>query len=169
MLKVLFAKAACVAVIITIAITTIASAQERPAGTLTGVDRFVASTGAEMRKRNKLVTSYFGEVVCPMLPAEFGCGCYLDGFRMPCDFVANCLSVGFCEPANTASTAVLLREAAERGTVRLTIAPQETGTVAECSADDGAACDILAAACEEIGGTGQCGGPNNPDGCECQY
>lgn len=37
------------------------------------------------------------------LPAEFGrCGCTLDGFRTPCDLVARCLELGFCEVAATA-------------------------------------------------------------------
>ncbi|HEX6201625.1 MAG TPA: hypothetical protein VF100_01405 [Thermoanaerobaculia bacterium] len=34
------------------------------------------------------------------LSAEFGrCGCTLDGFRTPCDLVAQCLQLGFCEVA----------------------------------------------------------------------
>jgi len=36
-------------------------------------------------------------------PAEFGrCGCTLDGFQAPCDLVAWCLEVGFCEAERAA-------------------------------------------------------------------
>ncbi|NER53006.1 MAG: hypothetical protein F6J92_41495 [Symploca sp. SIO1A3] len=38
-------------------------------------------------------------IICPFLPAEFGCGCYLDGFPAPCSLVAGCLNAGLCEPA----------------------------------------------------------------------
>lgn len=35
------------------------------------------------------------------IEAEFGrCGCTLDGFTAPCELVAWCLEVGFCEPAS---------------------------------------------------------------------
>jgi hypothetical protein len=39
------------------------------------------------------------------LPAEFGrCGCTLDGFRTPCDLVARCLELGFCEVVEAAGS-----------------------------------------------------------------
>ena len=87
-----------------------------------------------------------------------------------------CLANGLCVP-DTPSTAGLLREAAKGGRFVLEVVPGATETVATCdvtasedSTDDGLGpCDTLALACQDLGGTGQCGGPNNPDGCECVY
>lgn len=42
-----------------------------------------------------------------------------------------------------------------------------TKTVATC--EDDFTCDILAAACNTLGGVGQCGGDENPTGCQCEY
>lgn len=137
---------------------------------LSGAQRFAVRSQRLDSGRDlaDVAVAYFGEVVCPFAPAEFGCGCYLDGFKMPCDLVANCLQAGFCAPASP-SIDVLLQEAAVKGPFQLVIKPSEAKTVATCSSDDISACDMLAAACEKLKGVGQCGGPNNPDGCECVY
>jgi hypothetical protein len=42
-----------------------------------------------------------------------------------------------------------------------------TKTVATC--EDDFTCDLLAAACDELGGVGQCGGEENSTGCQCVY
>ena len=39
--------------------------------------------------------------------------------------------------------------------------------VATCN--DTSSCNILAAACESLGGVGQCGGDENPGGCQCVF
>ncbi len=53
--------------------------------------------------------------------------------------------------------------------INFTINPTRTGTIATCEGDDPAACDILAEACDVLGGTGQCGGDKNPTGCQCEF
>lgn len=50
----------------------------------------------------------------------------------------------------------------------LSIRPTKTGLVTTCKGDEPAICDLLAAACEELGGVGQCGGDENPTGCQCE-
>jgi hypothetical protein len=35
--------------------------------------------------------------------------------------------------------------------------------------DDDFSCDVLAGVCDIIGGVGQCGGDENPTGCQCEY
>src|SRR5918999_5084421 len=54
----------------------------------------------------------------------------------------------------------------QRQPLTISIKPTETGTIATCQGDDPVACDLLAASCEELGGVGQCGGPENPSGCQ---
>ena len=50
----------------------------------------------------------------------------------------------------------------------LSIKPTTTGLITTCKGDEPAICDILASACEELGGVGQCGGDENPTGCQCE-
>jgi hypothetical protein len=44
---------------------------------------------------------------------------------------------------------------------------EDTKKVAICKGDF--ACDILAVACDKLGGVGQCGGDKNPNGCQCDF
>ncbi len=50
----------------------------------------------------------------------------------------------------------------------LSIRPTKTGLVTTCKGDEPEICDLLAAACQELGGVGQCGGDENPTGCQCE-
>jgi len=48
--------------------------------------------------------------------------------------------------------------------------PTIQATVAHCFANDGVACDILAKACPDLGGTGWCSDETGPDAkCYCEY
>ena len=106
-------------------------------------------------------------VVCPLLEAEFGCSCYFEGFKAPCSFVANCLEIGFCEPAEVKINEILGTMPAG-ATITLSVEEDAAGAKKwTCHGDDN--CQMMAQSCVEEGGTGQCGGDNNPDGCECTF
>lgn len=128
-------------------------------------DRFVALKGKGGDEFAGLVGQFLEVDICP-LDVEFTCGCYLDGFLVPCSFVSNCLQAGFCEPV-APSHGIVLKEIARLGP--FTITPRVNGSDIDlfCNGDDPAACDIIAQVCEDKGGVGQCGGPNNPNGCDC--
>jgi len=44
---------------------------------------------------------------------------------------------------------------------------KDTEIVGTCN--DDFSCDLLAAACDAVGGVGQCGGDENPTGCQCVH
>jgi|GEM_PF-3809589 len=44
---------------------------------------------------------------------------------------------------------------------------KNTTVVGTCN--DDYTCDVLASACEAVGGVGQCGGDENPTGCQCVH
>lgn len=145
-----------------------AVAQDAPAKTELDATRFVraADPGSSSDRSSTLATAVMMQRSCanPFEP----CSCTFEGFQAPCSFVLACLANGLCVPAAPTTTG-LLRQAAGGGRLVLTIEPNADRTIATCDGDDLSACDTLAAACQELGGTGQCGGDENPTGCQCEY